>query len=104
MKRPDRFFSACLGSVLTSLLFVWGSACGGSPDTPRHSCSEALDAADEVMELHDDVIDLAADAFGHISDFNLDAAERAGAEIDELAPQVKETVARYNRLEEECRG
>lgn len=69
--------------------------------SPRQECNEALDAADDLIGLATDSLELVADAFQALSVLDLERVEDIAAELD--AERARELRAVYDQASEECR-
>ena len=68
------------------------------------ACIEALDRAEAVFDIAIEGFDLTADGFNAAAEFDLAALERAGIELNALAPEMGEARQQYNTAAASCRG
>ena len=86
--------------VLAAGCISW--AVSSSPASNHgNDCVEALEAADELLALHDDALDIIAQVFDAFSRFELDRAEDLANQLD--AAKAAELRSAYDLARKECR-
>lgn len=81
---------------------ITASPAAAEATTPA-ACLNALDAADETIDLAATGFGLASQGFTAAADFDVDALERVNRDMEAMAPKYERALANYAAARENCR-
>ena len=66
------------------------------------ACLDALRYADELQELNDRVLNIAADGFGSVSRGDADGVSQAATYLEDIQPDVTDAKVGYRMARDDC--